>query len=597
MVQAIRMPMMGNTMEIGLLDEWRVEEGETVEADDVVAVVESEKAAADVVADRDGVVARIDVEEGEEVAPGTLLGVVVGDGDDLADAPPPRSRIEPGDEAPEGASMGERDGDSTAVDATDSEGTGRETEGDHSEGIPAAPGARALAAEHDVELAAIEGTGPDGAVIRADVEDHLADTDADGGAKADEAGDPNGSDEPARVFASPSTRRLARDLGVSIGEIDGSGVDGRITESDVRAAAGEIGRVSDRSDEPARTDAAAEIEEQRRRDPDDFGVTVEEERSLSPMRRTIAERMSRSAREAPHVTNKREITVERALEAAAALSEELETAIGFTDVLVAAVTRALGAHPEFNAWYEGDRMRLIAERNVAIAVDTDAGLVTPVVRSAGDRSLRSVASERRRLTDAVLDGEYTMEDLQGGTFTITNLGMFGVDSFDPIINPPQVGILGVGRIREGDDERTCVLSLSFDHRAVDGADAARFLDTIAEGIETPIVLRTAAAEADDEAAERSPARSDATTAGSGRDAIESAIAADLREQAREISAAHGWDLPEFDVRVADAGLSITVDAPEGTSPTTMRRLTHAACRESSYRASISGLADPEITLA
>ncbi|MFO7926780.1 2-oxo acid dehydrogenase subunit E2 [Natronomonas sp.] len=590
MVQAIRMPMMGNTMESGLLDEWRVGEGEEIEADDVVAVVESEKAAADVVADRDGIVARIDVEEGEEVAPGTLLGVIVGENDALSEAPPPRSRIEPGGEnADDAATEGSGDGPPKA-DRTDSEEAGAETRGDRPAEVPAAPGARALAAEHDVDLAAVEGTGPDGAVIIADVEDYVAVRDADAGSEANE------SDDTTRVFATPSTRRLARNLGVSIDEIAGSGIDERITESDVRAAAGEIDRAPDRSAEPARTDAA-ESEGKRRRDPDDFGVTVEEERSLSPMRRTIAERMARSAREAPHVTNKREITVDRALEATDSLSEELGPTIGFTDVLIAAVTRALAAHPEFNAWYEGERMRFIAERNVAIAVDTDAGLVTPVIRSAGDRSLRSVASERRRLTDLVLNSEYTMNALQGGTFTITNLGMFGVDSFDPIINPPQVAILGVGRIREGDDGRTCVLSLSFDHRAVDGADAARFLDTIAEGIESPVVLRTAGAEADDEAAEQSAAQSDGPAADSGRDAIGSAIADDLREQAREISAAHGWELPEFDVRVDDTGLSITVDAPAGTSPATMRRLTHAACRESSYRASISGLIDPEITLA
>jgi pyruvate dehydrogenase E2 component (dihydrolipoamide acetyltransferase) len=581
MVQAIRMPMMGNTMEIGLLDEWRVEEDEEVEADDVVAVVESEKAAADVVADRDGVVARIDVEEGEEVPPGTLLGVVVGEDDDLEEAPPPGSRIEPGGEGGGDATSTESAGDPSSTEE-DSPATEESEPSD----VRAAPGARTLAAERDVDLMAIDGTGPDGAVIRADVEEHLADADADAASKAD---------EPARVFASPSTRRLARDLGVSIGEIDGSGVDGRITESDVRAAAGDIDRLTG----PAEPASGAETDGARegQRDPDDFGVKIEEERSLSPMRRTIAERMSRSAREAPHVTNKREITVERALEAADALSEEFERKIGLTDVLVAAVTRALAAHPEFNAWYEGDRMRLIAERNVAIAVDTDAGLVTPVIRSAGDRSLRSVASERRRLTDSVLNGEYTMNDLQGGTFTITNLGMFGVDSFDPIINPPQVGILGVGRIRDGDDERTCVLSLSFDHRAVDGADAARFLDTIAEGVESPVVLRTAAAETDAEDTDRSPTRSDAPTAGSGRDTIGSVIADDLRDQARQISTVHGWELPEFDVRVDDAGLSITVDAPEGASPATMRRLAYAACRESSYRASIDGLTDPEITLA
>jgi pyruvate/2-oxoglutarate dehydrogenase complex dihydrolipoamide acyltransferase (E2) component len=581
MVQAIRMPMMGNTMEIGLLAEWRVEAGEDVEADDVVAVVESEKAAADVVADRDGVLARIDVEEGEEVPPGTLLGVIVGPDDALEDAPPPRSRIEPGEES-------DIEPDSTETTPAVETPTATSTS-DQAGEVRAAPGARKLASEHDIDLATIEGSGPEGAVLIADIEAHL-DQEQKAEAPKPDASTSNGS----RTFASPSTRRLARDLGVSIDEIDGSGVGGRISESDVRAAAGERDRPSG---EPRDVGAVGETVGREPRDPEKFGVTIEAERELSLLRQTIADRMSRSARQAPHVTNKREVAVERTLEAAEDLATELDAPIGFTDLLVAAVTRALETHPEFNAWYEGDRLRLVAERNVAIAVDTDAGLLTPVLREVDDRSIASIATGRRNLTDAVLDGEYAMDDLQGGTFTITNLGMFGVDSFDPIINPPQVAILGVGRIREADDgERTCVLSLSFDHRAVDGADAARFLDTISEGLQSPAVLSASRRGTASEDASAVQQRTEPRGAETAQQTIDSLIADDLEERATEISAVHGWPLPTLDVQLDGSRPLITVDVPDGASPATMKRLTYAACRESEYEGTIAGLSDPDLTL-
>jgi pyruvate dehydrogenase E2 component (dihydrolipoamide acetyltransferase) len=582
MVQAIRMPMMGNTMESGLLAEWRAEAGEDIEADDVVAVVESEKAAADVVADRDGVLARIDVEEGEEVPPGTLLGVIVGPDDDLEDAPPPRSRIEPGEDSdiePDRTETtpGGETGETPTVASTSGQ----------SGAIRAAPGARKLASERDIDLATIDGSGPEGAVLIADIETHL-DQEQKAEAPKPDASTSNGS----RTFASPSTRRLARDLGVSIDEIDGSG--GRISESDVRAAAGGRDRPPER---PRDVGAVEETAEREPRDPERFGVTIEAEREPSLLRQTIADRMSRSARQAPHVTNKREVAVERTLEAAEDLATELDAPIGFTDLLVAAVTRALETHPEFNAWYEGDRLRLVAERNVAIAVDTDAGLLTPVLREVDDRSIASIATERRNLTDAVLDGEYAMDDLQGGTFTITNLGMFGVDSFDPIINPPQVAILGVGRIREPDDgERTCVLSLSFDHRAVDGADAARFLDTISEGLRSPAILSASPRGTAPEDASAVQQRTEPRGTETAQQTIDSLIADDLEERAREISAVHGWPLPTLDVQLGGSRPSITVNVPDGVSRATMKRLTYAACRESEYEGTIAGLSDPDLTL-
>jgi pyruvate dehydrogenase E2 component (dihydrolipoamide acetyltransferase) len=565
MVQALRMPMMGNTMETGLLAEWRVAEGDPVEPDQVVAVVESEKAAADVVANREGTLARVDVEEGEEVPPGTLIGVVLGPDEDIADAPPPRSRVEPG-------------------------GTGGAEAAEAGEGDPGGV------------------SGPDPSV-----DEPVA---GDGEPVAGDGEPVAGDGEPGgRAFARPSTRRLARELGVDLGVVEGAGAGGRVTESDVRRAAGIATPDAGSADAPARDapdrTAASGIAGPPPRDPSRFGVTVVEERELSGVRRTVAERMSRSAREAPQVTLNREVAVGRAFETVDELSTAMENEaaeedaagvdVGFVDLLVGAAVRALERHPEFNAWYEGETLRLIEEVNVAVAVDAGTGLLTPVVRGAGRRTLDGIARERRRLTGAVLEGRHGMDDLQGGTFTVSNLGPLGVDSFDPILDPPQVAILGVGRVHE----EACTLSLTFDHRVVDGADAARFLDTLVEGLESPSVVvaeRAAAGDTVGGAARESGARTGAGTEpdrsvdGTDHDAIEAAVASDLAERAREVAAAHDWPVPGLGVRLDGERPAVVVRASGDASPATLRRIAYAACRESRYAATIAGLRDPDIEL-
>jgi len=219
--------------------------------------------------------------------------------------------------------------------------------------------------------------------------------------------------------------------------------------------------------------------------------TVASERSLSPMRRTIADRLRESYREAVHVTVSRETGVGAAVEVADA---DLEVAgddavsPSVTDVLLCALSETLAEHPAFNATFEEGTHTVYEEHNVGVAVDIDDGLVTPVLEDVGSKSLAAVARERRRLTDRVRAGEYSMRDFRGGTFTVSNLGPLGVDSFTPVINPPEVAILGVNRIREAvvpdggggvAVEQRMTLDLSFDHRVVDGADAARFLGTLA----------------------------------------------------------------------------------------------------------------------
>ena len=220
--------------------------------------------------------------------------------------------------------------------------------------------------------------------------------------------------------------------------------------------------------------------------------TVASERSLSPMRRTIASRLQESYQEAVHVTVSREIGAEAMLAAADADPDGEHVDASVMDVLLCALSDTLDEHPAFNATFEDGTHRIYEEHNVGVAVAIEEGLVTPVIEDVGSKSLAAVARERRRLTERVQAGEYTMKTFQGGTFTVSNLGPLGVDSFDPIINPPEIAILGVNRIREevvpdGDGgvavEKRLTLDLSFDHRVVDGADAARFLRTLAGYLE------------------------------------------------------------------------------------------------------------------
>ena len=218
--------------------------------------------------------------------------------------------------------------------------------------------------------------------------------------------------------------------------------------------------------------------------------TVSEERSLTPMRRTIAERLSESYRNAAHVTVGRDVDAEPLLDAAETATQENDVDVNAVDVLFTAVSDALDAHPAFNATFEDDTHRIYEEHNVGTAVTLEQGLVTPVLPAVDEKSLAEIARERRALTERVRAGDYSMSDFQGGTFTVSNLGPLGIDSFTPIINPPQIAILGINRIRErpavvnGDvvPRRELRLDCSFDHRIVDGADAAAFLDAIATAI-------------------------------------------------------------------------------------------------------------------
>ena len=276
-----------------------------------------------------------------------------------------------------------------------------------------------------------------------------------------------------KVVVTPRARRLAQQLGVDVETLTGTGPSGRITEDDVRSAA-----------EGGGAPSAAPS-----------SVPVKETIKLSGMRGTIARRMTESAA-APTVTLNTHADVTPAIEAQKELlkawrSERIRPQ--YQDLVLAAVARALTEIPEANAHLVGDEIRILEQVNLGVAVALPEGLVVPVIQDAGSKSPVQIAKEVRELARGAKDGSLTVDQMTGSTFSVTNLGAYEIEAFDPLLNPPEIGILGLGRV----EERTAVidgeivirsighLSLTFDHRAWDGAPAAEFLKTIVEHLKSP----------------------------------------------------------------------------------------------------------------
>ncbi|HEX5928253.1 MAG TPA: dihydrolipoamide acetyltransferase family protein [Solirubrobacterales bacterium] len=293
-----------------------------------------------------------------------------------------------------------------------------------------------------------------------------------------------------RVKASPVARRIAKEKGIDLSAIAGSGPGGRIVKKDVKEAASAAG-------EPAPTEAPAEAATGPVSPETAKGeVTVEEP---SKLQSTIARRMSESKATAPHFYLEAEIDMSRAVEARARLkgaAGEGEVVPSFNDMIVKACALALREHPRANGAYRDGRFELYSRVNVGVAVAARDSLVVPTVFDADRKGLRQIAADSRALAEKVRDGQITPPELSGGTFTVSNLGMYGIDSFSAVINPPQAAILAVGAIKErpvvrGGELTTAHLlavTLACDHRILYGAPAAEFLARVRTLLEEPLSL-------------------------------------------------------------------------------------------------------------
>lgn len=441
----IIVPPLSQTMDSVLLVEWLKAVGDEVVKGEPLFVIETDKAHLEIEAPASGVLQEVLAEAGSEVAVRSSIGVIASPDEAMPVSPRP----EPAPEAARPVSRA-----ATAARHPTATGPGGQMlPAERQQRIFASPRARQLAQQEGVPLAEVQATGPQQMIVERDIRAYLAQRKA-----------------PPKV--TPVARRVAEAAGLDLATLVPSAPGARFTRADVEAAL-------------AAREAAAPA-----------GVRWVD---LSPTRRTIARRMAESQQAAAEVTLTRQADATESVrlreQILAELSEE-DPRPTFTDFLVLIVARQLKRHPHLNAITDGERIGLSEEVHVAVAVDTERGLIAPVLRDADKKGLLQLARERAELVRRALDDAITPQELSGGTFTITNLGSLGVDAFTPIINPPQVAILGVGRIcpapavHEGQlgIRQLMHLSLTFDHRVVDGAPAARFLGDIVQWIEKPHLI-------------------------------------------------------------------------------------------------------------
>jgi pyruvate dehydrogenase E2 component (dihydrolipoamide acetyltransferase) len=473
MVREVILPKLGQTMEEGTIIEWLKEEGDRVERGEVIFTTESDKATLEVEAPGKGYLRKILVPAGEAVPVLTVVGLMTRTLDeDLS-----------GYEGQQFQVSGFR---SQVVEAEEPVGKEPETGAETrffpknlvSQRIFASPRARKLGREKGVDLALVVGTGPNGRIAERDVVAYLE----------------------SLPKVTPVARRLAEQAGLSLRTVQGSGPGGRISKEDVERAIEEFQVPGYRSQVAEAALPAAPAPEAAQPET----LKPETLKPLTGVRAVIARHMFESHQATAPVTLTTEADatafVEVREQLKASLADELGFNLGYNDLLINLVARALREFPYMNARLEGDHatgaIRYLSEVNVALAVDTERGLMVPVVRDADRKGLVEIAREVRGLVERAQAGTALPDELTGSTFTVTNLGAYEVDGFTPIINLPETAILGVGRIKPRPavvDGEVCVrqtvwLSLTFDHRLVDGAPAARFLRRIKQFIEEPYLL-------------------------------------------------------------------------------------------------------------
>ena len=450
------MEALSPTMEEGRLVEWKKQEGEAVAVGDVLAEVETDKAVMELVARAGGTLLKHIVEAGATVPVSEPVAVIGEPGEDSGAA----GRVPPGRE---GSGADGKRGGGTAGQQPATQPT---PDRNQPTSMPPAPPAQAV-------------TGSP----RPSPQPRPA---AAASAVAQTAG---------RVKASPLARRIAAERGVDLGGVAGSGPEGRIVARDLEHAPSRVTTPSAASAVTAPLPPPASRvpgpEGARPAAPPPGGPPYTDV-PLSQIRKTIAKRLTQSIGPIPTFYLTTEVDMERVAEA----REALESKVSFNDIIIKAVATALRQHPACNAWWQDDHIRYWNEIHVSMAVAVEEGLITPVIRHADGKTLRQIAAESHDLAARARERRLKPEEYTGGTFSVSNLGMLDIDEFTAVINPPEAGILAVGRIaqkpvaHEGAIalRRRLRLTMSCDHRVIDGATGAQFLKTLKAMLENPLAL-------------------------------------------------------------------------------------------------------------
>ncbi len=423
------MPKLGLIMEEAQLVEWHKQDQEWVEKGELLFSLESDKSIIDIEAPSSGYLSIL-IPAGETVEVKKIVALLT---------------QEKGQQAPGQAREGL--GQARETGAIRRAAAARPRTAPSEPGIKASPKARAAARKRSIPLLGIEGTGPRGMIVTADLDQ-----------------------TPSAVsggFATPVAEKMALDFGIDLSDLTGTGPGGRITRADLAAAVRNLTRQS-AAKKPAQS------------------------LPLEGLRGIIAERLSASWVERPQVTLYAEVDAQLLIAARKSLSTEQEK-ISYNAFLILAAAQTLAAYPGLNVQLTPEEFRELEEIHIGLAVDTERGLMVPVIKYADTKPLQKINQELTALAARTLEGKLLPDEYSGGTFTITNLGGFGVDAFSPIINPPESAILGVGKIKQipvVEDGKIVVgermiLSLSFDHRVMDGAPAAQFFQHLCQLIESP----------------------------------------------------------------------------------------------------------------
>jgi pyruvate dehydrogenase E2 component (dihydrolipoamide acetyltransferase) len=551
------MPKMSDTMTEGVIAKWHKKVGDTVKSGELMAEIETDKATMDYESFNTGTVLYLGAQEGQAVQVNDVLAIVGNKGEDYKSllegagkaaqngGKAPESKNEAKSEKPEAKSEKSKDAQpqeaKETATAVDTSGIKAEIvlmpkmSDTMTEGVIAAwhkkPGdavkSGELLAEVETDKATMEyesyntgtllylGAEAGKAVPVNGVLAIIGEKDADwktllkshqaGGGGSEKAGKPSGDNEVAksasaqketadesksdhgsngRIKASPLAKKLAKDKGLDIGQIQGSGDHGRITKRDVENFKPSAQPAAGKDKKDAAPVSLPKV----------VGQESFEEVPVSQMRKVIAKRLAESKFSAPHFYLTMEINMDKAIEARKSMNEVSPVKISFNDMVIKAVAAALRQHPDVNVSWLGDKMRKNHHIHIGVAVAVKEGLLVPVVRFADNKSLSHIAVEVKDLAQKAHDKKLQPADWEGSTFTISNLGMFGIEEFTAIINPPDACILAVGGIKETAIVKNGQLvpgnvmkvTLSCDHRAVDGAVGSAFLKTLKGLLEDPV---------------------------------------------------------------------------------------------------------------
>ncbi|MCO6357215.1 pyruvate dehydrogenase complex dihydrolipoamide acetyltransferase [Roseivirga pacifica] len=420
--EIVRMPKMSDTMEEGVIAAWHKKVGDKVESGELVAEVETDKATMEYESYHDGTVLYIGAKEGESIKVDGILAVV-----------------------------GEEGADYEALIKADQQGG-------------SAPKADAPAKEEDKESAPAKETAAPAATA-------------------------SNTTNNGRIKASPLAKRLAEEKGIDLGQVSGSGDAGRIVKRDIENFTPAAQPAAQSAAASGSTAAAPAVEL-----PQIVAEESFEEVKVSQMRKTIAKRLAESKFTAPHFYLTMEINMDKAIEARKSMNEVSPVKISFNDMVIKAVAAALRKHPKVNSSWLGDKIRYNNHIHIGVAVAVDEGLLVPVVRFADNKTLSHISAEVKDLGAKAKNKELQPKDWEGNTFTISNLGMFGIEEFTAIVNPPDSCILAVGGIKQTPivkDGQMVIgnimkVTMSCDHRVVDGAIGSAFLQTFKQYLEDPI---------------------------------------------------------------------------------------------------------------